>query len=814
MHPIKMELYTAGRRCGQRSWPRILVVASLLAVLCGCPARTPPPPKPGAMGGQQRPSAAAALAERVCAAYADAAGYTDNGQLRWQYRSGDAWQEATAEFSTTLVRPNRMALHWRGLHLACDGTSLQAVIEDEATDNYDGQMLFRQAPGQVTMGDLYSDSEIARLLDDPIIDGTPWPLRLLLKDARLADALGNAEELPKKTIDGKTYRRLKVAVEGGDAVAWIDPQTLLLRRVELPQPATELAIRAPVAEFADARVGEKLAVDEAKFTLPVPPGVKKVHFFVPPPATFDLPSPLFGRTVGDFRFTSADGEPVTREAFAGTISVLIWFLDRPESHITLRQLQEVQRRYAEEDDVRFFAISPLPEQVSDAHVRESLEKIGVTLPLLRDTRAAGRDVFDVLGAPTVVVLDGQLRVQAFKTGVDPQLEQQLPALLDELLAGKNPAGELRRMVAEEVAGYRRQLAAARTDAAATVIELPETPITAARDPEKLKLTRLWTAAGVKSPRNILVIAGEAADPAILVHDQTVDWRTIVELNAKGEIVARRQLPVPKSAAIAMLRTAVDGDGRRWYAGGARLAQQVYLFDERWQLAATYPADAARHDGVSDFTLIDFQGDGKLQLCVGFWGVLGVHGANLQGTRQWTNRAVAPAISLANSLPNEAGWRQLLATTDRGEIVPINGFGHNDKPQRLEHSAITQLIAARFPPTDRAAFMGVSVTPDGTSIGTALSADLQPLWDVPLPAGTHRNQILWITSGRLLPGDVGQWVFAGPDGSIGIVSNDMSFFDAFYTGQQLTGVAVAQLGSDRVLLVASDEELTAWKVEKP
>jgi hypothetical protein len=345
-----------------------------------------------------------------------------------------------------------------------------------------------------------------------------------------------------------------------------------------------------------------------------------------------------------------------------------------------------------------------------------------------------------------------------------------------------------------------------------VIEITPTAIAAAREPEKLTLTKLWTCTEIKSPGNILVIPGASGTAtALLAMDQTENWQTIAELDPSGKVVARHQLQLPQSAAISSLRTAVDAAGRRWMAGSSRLARQAFVINDQWEVAAAYPGDDARHDGVGDFALVDFKGDGQLQLCVGFWGSLGTHGVNLAGERQWTNRIAAPVVSLAISPPDAADRRQILATTDRGEIVPVNGFGINDPPQRVAQQAITTLVSSRLGASAISIYMGVAAKVDGSQIATALGEKLEPMWDVPLPAGVHRNQIQPITSGKLLGGKTGQWVFAGADGSIGIVADDGSFFDSFAVGKELTGIAIAQLNEDRVILTATAGGVTAWSV---
>jgi hypothetical protein len=412
----------------------------------------------------------------------------------------------------------------------------------------------------------------------------------------------------------------------------------------------------------------------------------------------------------------------------------------------------------------------------------------------------------------VVVIDGQHRVQEFIERLQPMLGELLPPAIDGLLAGGNPAGELRQMIAEDAADFRRQLAAAKVGAEATVIDLTPTEIVPARDPERLTLTKLWTCTELASPGNILVVENENAAPTLLVIDHTKDWKTVVELSEDGNVAARHTLALPQSAAISSLRTAVDGAGRRWFVGSSRLAKQAFIINDKWEVAASYPSSDVQHEGIGDFALVDFKSDGQLQLVVGFWGPLGTHGANLAGERQWSNRNAAPVVSLAISPPDAADRRQILATTDRGEIMAINGFGIGDPPQRVEHQAITNLVASQLGSQAIVVYMGLAPQADNSQIATALGEKLEPMWDVPLPAGVHHNHIQPVTSGRLLLGDVGQWLFAGADGSIGIVSDDAKFFDSLAFGKQLFGIAIAQLGEQHVLLISSKGEVTAWGVQ--
>ena len=381
---------------------------------------------------QAEPKTPAELVARMREVYAQAQAYSDDGVLQLQVlqanrSQGESWQPVRAEFTTHYVRPNKLSLVVRGLRVVSNGKSLRAVIEDEATDNYDGQFLERKAPENLHLADLYSDVEIQNILGDAVFDSTPWPLRLLTNDPAINAFLsGEIGAMSDQPIDGVNYRRVRVRYQQSAATLWIHPQTYLLRRVELPPPSPEFGVRTCVAEYVNAQINDNAQIAPQQFRLQQPAQAKLVHFFVPPPIAVDLPTPLFGKKVDKFQFVTGTGKKVTERDLAAKANVLVWFLDNDSSKQTLQQLQAVAAAMKDERDVRFYAVSPLPDAVTSGSITQSLAEWGVSIPLLRDTAGAGRDTFDVPGAPTLVVLDGQQRVQGFKAGTDPYMTEYVP----------------------------------------------------------------------------------------------------------------------------------------------------------------------------------------------------------------------------------------------------------------------------------------------------------------------------------------------------------------------------------------------------
>ena len=72
-------------------------------------------------------------------------------------------------------------------------------------------------------------------------------------------------------------------------------------------------------------------------------------------------------------------------------------------------------------------------------VQDLVDGWDVSVPVVRDLDAVGRDVFDIPGAPTLVVLDAKGTVQIFEVGANPDLAVQLPRILERLSGGADLA---------------------------------------------------------------------------------------------------------------------------------------------------------------------------------------------------------------------------------------------------------------------------------------------------------------------------------------------------------------------------------------
>ena len=289
------------------------------------------------------------------------------------------------------------------------------------------------------------------------------------------------------------------------------------------------------------------------------------------------------------------------------------------------------------------------------------------------------------------------------------------------------------------------------------------------------------------------------------------WRKVVELDAQGKTVATHLLDLPEVGGVSFLRTAQDKSGKRHYVGSALLGKQLYLFDDAWQTKMRYPPDDQEHEGIHAVEIADLEDDGTLEIYVGYWSLHGVQGVSLAGKREWSSRVIPTVLSLVVSPQNEVGWRKLLATSDRGSVYRLNQYGHLDPKIEVPERQIHRLTAAKFDGEEASTYCGISYLEDGRLLALGLNAELGEVWNYTLPLGQFSNQIEFATSGRLRSDESAEWVLAGPDGSVHIISADGEFRDSFAVGELLTGLGVAKLGEDRVVLTATKQGVTAWRL---
>jgi thiol-disulfide isomerase/thioredoxin len=748
------------------------------------------------------------LLTRVGEAYQQANTYADQGQVTLHFEHEGRPIDQTADFAVSFQRPNKIRLHCYQGHVLSDGVKLHAWIDDLA-----GQVLQRDAPVELSQENIYADEILTSVLTLGIA-GSPPQLALLLDPAAInaiASDTSKARLLDPAKTGGHDCYRLALARNEGELVMWIDRASSAVRRIEYPTAELAKMISSEQfqpqdlrlwVDFTDARFGA--VIDPVAFAFEAPADAKMVARFMPPlPAPPPL-SPLLGKPVPEFAFVGLDGEPVTAERTRGKVTVLdFWATWCGPCMQSMPMLNEAREQLQGRDDVQFVAVSIDEPSVTDDQLRDKLAEISVGLPIARDPQQYARDAFGVEGIPFMVVIDADGVVQMNEVGLNPNIASELPAKIDRIVAGENIYEEEVNAHAERVKQHEAAQQTANESAAAGEPQLAT--IAPKSEPQSLSLEQAWQTTELARPGNILVTGSAAGDETVYVH---AGWSEVVEIDGAGAVTARHTLELEDKTAVSFLRTAVDAQGARYFVGSANAQQKLYAFDAEFNRILTFPE--SEHAGISDVRLWDVNGNGSLEMVVGYWGVVGVQAVSLTGERLWSNRSLENVFRLTVARTGQNGEAEVLCTNARGSLIPLDGAGEALAERVVEQRFLRSIEAADLDGDGVDELCAISTDAQRNDEAVGLSATGEVLWTTPLPAGLHEFPLEMITSGPLLGGEH-VWVLGAADGSIHIVSRDGQLIDAFNYGEALAGIGVTTGGGQPTLLVATASGVTAWRV---
>jgi thiol-disulfide isomerase/thioredoxin/outer membrane lipoprotein-sorting protein len=762
------------------------------------------------------PRSARELLEKVAAAYRQAVTYSDHGVARVEYKLNDKEDKHAFPFSVTFAQPNRVWLKAYEGEVICDGKRICAVHESVR-----GYVRTAEAPEKLTPPKIYGDNFLGSAMNERQVGG-PLQLEFLLSDKAvdnlLASVSGEPELIGPAAIGDEPCYRVRLAMEQGKTILWITQATGVLRRVEYPTEPFQKMLEQDgkvsdvvvVADFVDARLNEPLP--DNTFHFEPPAGAKEVKQFVGP-----APAEVLGKKLGAFEFTSlaADGgtdAKITEKTFEGKVVVLdFWATWCEYCQQKMPDIAKAYAKYKDNDKVRFLAVSIDQPEVTNDQVKAKLAALKVDVPAARDEKFHAFSTFKVPGIPSRILIGADGTVQAGAVGltaqgVDPVAE--VAGKIDALLAGKN-------LYAEMIAEFEKAMMQPPPEPTepGDGPTQPEVKIAAKSEPQTVKLTPRWTCSDAMQPGNVLVVASADGPAKLLAID---NFHFVLEINpADGKVIARHDLKLPQDTAVAFLRTAVDGQGKRFFAASAIGQRQVFTFDEAWQPLGHYPPNSTQAQ-IGDVQLADLDGDGKLELCVGFLGETGVHAASLEGQQVWASAKPAEVVSLAVSPPDGDKHRRLFCVHQPGKITPLDHEGRPAAEMAIGQRAVRWLLSARLQGDSDAVAGFAYVTPEGENaqvtdalIGIDLAAG-KDRWTYPLPTG----QQPWLE--QLAPGRVSgadrHWIAAAADGSLHFVAVDGKPLDHFNVGAAITGFAATEVQGKPHLVIAAGEKLRCWAVE--
>lgn len=798
--------------------PRTLAsLALLLVVALGCNGKQP------GVGSGSTKNAPLNEAQRVLKqmidAYAKADAYGDNGELRLQWRKDGKLEEQKLPFSVVLQRPNKLAMRLYEAGFTSDGQTAWGEHE-----SIPGFVLKRPSSNPITLGDIYFDDTIRSTFNG--LAGSSLPIQMLLGTDTLDLILdGTTQEDPPHLlsddrIDSRVCRRVRIKRPDGFMVYWIDRETYVLRRIEVPTERLRLTLADPTCEdikltteFVDAQLNPPIPPEIFHFT---PPPQSKIVDRLDPTWAETAPLPpveILGKRPDDFHLKVLDGPKLSRADLDGKVTVLLFVNLSGQGNPTLVALDEAYRKLGRRDGLNMYVVSV--DGFSDEIIRNAFKQAKFTVPVARIE--GGKDdpaikAFKVQFVPSLFILDRQGVVQDNEIGVNPKLKDQLVGRIEDALAGKSLVESSQARYAERLRNYEQAMQAQ----AAVVARAATTPPAPKSQPKTLKLTQVWQNTDLKKPGHITVAEEKGKPTRVVVLD---GLRSAGEFDAAGKLTRSVDLKLPSmptEAVVSFLRTAVDKDGKRYFVGSASAQQQLHVFDSDLKLLQSFPQEG-NHAGISDVQLTDVDGDKNLEMIVGYWGDVGLQSVSLDGIVRWRCRQLPENVQfLTITGPDKDSKRLILATTGTKTMAVVDETGQLLKQVPIAGRAARLVIAADLTGDGSVELCAITETTPGNDVAVGFNAVGAELWNYSLPVGLQPvpemlNEM--IVGGKVLKDGTGLWVLAGADGTLHFLDSAGKPIDSFGWGTAIRGLAVGMLDELPTLFVSDEKSVTALRLER-
>jgi len=791
-----------------------------LLLLFGC-SRSPTVPLPVSSSTAEGMSANELL-EKMRSVYFKAKSYSDKASyVRSAVLRNEGVERKTSFFDMSLAfeRPNklRFKFHEAGRNavggvdydVASNGSRIRSSVS-----SLPHQVHEAIAPLALTPENFIPEPEMRGAILGVALENLHTPLLMLMapsEDRPIFPQDNDFKLLEDQELDGSACYRVSMSSPAGKRVLWIDKTNYLLRRMELPiqsqlkllNPDDRFSKISIHVDFKDSTLDAE--IDASTFEIKVAEGARRVRRFIPPEPPG--PSPDLGKPLGDFRFATLDGEEVNKATLAGKVAVFdFWFTGCPPCKFQTPILEKVYQAFKDNDEVAFYSVSIDHAGISDEVVAKTMVNWGGSMPVLRDRENSGTDQLHIRVTPTIVVLGRDSRLQMFQAGMHRHPEPLITAI-QKLVDGEDLAANAIAKHEQQVLEYEQALEAATIKDSLVEVDVARPEVSPRRLPKSLQVEKLWqsSAEQLKRPGDVLAISGATDGPSsILVLDKGAE---IVALDATGKILGRHRLPEHREQNNGFLRSTVDGEGRRWVLVSGVGWQQVFLFNQSWESTLSFPDEA--HSGIGDVLLADVAGSGTPIMYVGYWGGLGVQGGTLDGRRLWSNRRLDHVLQVAQG-PSNAGKGQVWCTSTRGTVMQLAADGKPVKELYVAGHSLMAVSVAEAEDKSTARFCGLAIADFGQYSVVGFDQDGSVQWEYELPRGEYSRQVPRIQP-VYLAADKPAWLVAAADGSIHWLSNAGERIDQFNYGETLTGLAMSYASDAATLWVATDKNLTAWKI---
>lgn len=797
------------------------IVLCLLVLTAGCgtspPADTTQNNRPSDSGEAAPEGDPVKILTEMVQAYQKAPAYSDQAIVSIRYRLRGEISHQEQPLSVVFVRPGKLVLNAYDVRAASNAANMQVQIGGSAAEELDGQFVNKPAPASLAWPDLGLDEPTHEIIEQGLARHPPQ-LELLLADDPLEQVFGDdmkKEMLPPEEIDGRQCRRIRALLSDRDEsfVFWVDAKNHILRRLEFPESfVPQVASLQGVAGIelkADFKNAAFLEPIDQSYQLQAPEDATIVESFLFRPP--ELATKHIGEQPKPFEFSRLyKSAPVELSEMAGKVTALVWFNNIPAGELAMKRLNAVAENLSDADKFAFYGVCVEPPDRSNAEISALMSKWKVTVPVVRDLKAFGRDSFDIPAWPTLVVLGADGSIQIFEPGNFEKMEQQLPDLMTRIANGEDLAAMQREVVAEKKAAYAAHLKGAPEPGENEVVmKIPTIKVLPAKAPDLFVLKERWSSDKFKAPGKFVATATDAGIRLFALDG----YRTIVELDSAGKEVMRKELPLPEGVAVSELRMTTTAAGELRFAAFEILGRQAHIFDESWKLLFSYPDIKQDHQGIRDVLLADLDAEKDAEAYIGFWFPVGIHQVNMRGELQTADKQLTSVLSLAQTPPNSLDWRKLIAAGAEGYMLRYNQFLKSDPQIRMKDVPLHQVAVAETANEGVEEYLGLSFETETEIRVIAFDQKLEEHWSFNTPLLPRPP----IAQSLQTVGKDGAarrwWLVALADGSISVVQYDASS-DYFRLGEEILHAQVVESQGANLLLISTPKRIFATELATP
>ena len=293
--------------------------------------------------------------------------------------------------------------------------------------------------------------------------GTPmFPVLALMEGKSLAEVSGvsKVEFAGDEDLDGQQVSHIRLLGSEMDVDVWAlrgeEPWVVRIR----PDPSKSLKELGEMAEQLKASMPEvtlnltkwerAAEFPETTFAFTPPEGAEKVQSLMDAmrqmagneqgPAE-DAHTQLLGKPAPAISVDLLGGGKASLESAKGKVVMLdFWATWCPPCVRGLPVVSAIAEKYKDKGLV-FYAVN---EQEDEETIKAFLEKKGLKIPVALDKDGSLGHSYLVTGIPQTVLIGKDGTVQVVHVGFMPSMEQELTKQIEDLLAGKNLAGEAQK----------------------------------------------------------------------------------------------------------------------------------------------------------------------------------------------------------------------------------------------------------------------------------------------------------------------------------------------------------------------------------